>query len=65
ENNPPLTCKHAEFDCFLKPAVNSNYDTISDIGKGFAISESLVYTIVVYEKNKDVKDEGEDTCDEK
>lgn len=38
---------------------------LSDIGKGFAISESLVYTIVVYEKNKDVKDEGEDTCDEK
>ena len=24
ENNHPLTCKHDEFDYFLKPAVNSN-----------------------------------------
>ena len=24
ENNQPLTCKHDEFDYFLKPAMNSN-----------------------------------------
>ena len=24
ENNHPLTCKHDEFEYFLKPAVNSN-----------------------------------------